>query len=389
MFQWIKSFLSVIAKTSGNQSKLGAFTPIIGQYLKDKNLNELGWLCQLSSVGNNIRIASSVDKSLDLLNNLSGGTGIIKQGYLIKEGNNNKPWRRRWFVLTDTKEMRYFKQLGDRPLGVFPIEKAFVCRCSKKSFCFQIETLQRTYFLAASSYESMKNWMEVLEENGAIIKKDGQEGVVKAGWLRKEGNRNRPWKQRYFVIYETKEVKYFTKPFGVQKGSFALKGSTISADKKRENGFQLNIQGRTYYFQAADKRDLKEWMCCFAENGSTVISQNDSVPKFIDYFDLEPVSKIEVKREQKQVELTPPPIPKRRSLSKMEGNNTNSSSMPEIPIRRSILKKNDNVVEPEKRLSADSKLQQVLKNVSSTFTFGKPIVIDNGNTPTSLKFYSQ
>jgi len=88
--------------------------------------------------------------------------------------------RKRFFVLTEAKEMRYFDEYGEVK-GLFSVEKAFVSKApesKKKPNCFQIECSNRTYYLSAESVNVMSEWVDALESVGAKIKKEIGEGVV-------------------------------------------------------------------------------------------------------------------------------------------------------------------------------------------------------------------
>eukprot|EP01120_Amphizonella_sp_Union-15-10_P016333 TRINITY_DN8582_c0_g1_i1.p1 TRINITY_DN8582_c0_g1~~TRINITY_DN8582_c0_g1_i1.p1 ORF type:complete len:102 (-),score=14.07 TRINITY_DN8582_c0_g1_i1:42-347(-) len=88
----------------------------------------------------------------------------IKYGYLIKEGQTHKTWRRRFFVLEPEKLTYYCslkKYKGEIQLNqvtkVIPI-----VGYRKKSNCLELETSQRVYHIYAPTEEEIKSWYDAL-----------------------------------------------------------------------------------------------------------------------------------------------------------------------------------------------------------------------------------
>ncbi|KAK8380298.1 hypothetical protein O3P69_016718 [Scylla paramamosain] len=93
-------------------------------------------------------------------------THIDKEGYLLKKGEVNKNFQRRWFVLKGNL-LFYFEKKGDRePIGVIILEGCTIelAECEDQ-FTFKLVFHGgggRVYVLAADSQESLEVWMKAL-----------------------------------------------------------------------------------------------------------------------------------------------------------------------------------------------------------------------------------
>lgn len=96
----------------------------------------------------------------------SGNTPIDKEGYLLKRGEVNKSFQKRWFVLKGNL-LFYFDKKGEKePTGVIIIEGCTV-ELAEMTDAFTFELVfpgstSRTYILAALSQEDMESWMKAI-----------------------------------------------------------------------------------------------------------------------------------------------------------------------------------------------------------------------------------
>ncbi|XP_076452430.1 sesquipedalian-1-like [Babylonia areolata] len=91
-----------------------------------------------------------------------------KEGYLLKRGDLNKGFQRRWFVLKGNL-LFYYEKRGDRePVGVIVLEGCTieVADCEDvDNYAFQITfpgSATRTYILSADSQDELEIWMRSL-----------------------------------------------------------------------------------------------------------------------------------------------------------------------------------------------------------------------------------
>ncbi|KAI8788724.1 sesquipedalian-1 [Biomphalaria glabrata] len=94
------------------------------------------------------------------------GSPADKEGYLLKKGELNKGFQKRWFILKGNL-LFYYEHKGDRePLGVIILEGHTIELAEDTdTFTFMINFMgsgSRCYFLSANSQESMESWMKAL-----------------------------------------------------------------------------------------------------------------------------------------------------------------------------------------------------------------------------------
>jgi hypothetical protein len=91
-----------------------------------------------------------------------------KEGYLMKRGEVNKGFQRRWFILRGNL-LFYYEKRGDKePVGVIVLEGCTieVADCEDvDNYAFQITfpgSAMRTYVFSADSQENLEEWMKAL-----------------------------------------------------------------------------------------------------------------------------------------------------------------------------------------------------------------------------------
>ncbi|ESO82434.1 hypothetical protein LOTGIDRAFT_98681, partial [Lottia gigantea] len=94
------------------------------------------------------------------------GTPADKEGYLLKKGEVNKGFQKRWFVLKGNL-LFYYDKKGDRePIGMIALEGCTIeLDENSDNFTFQIAFAPagcRTYIISAESQELMESWMKAL-----------------------------------------------------------------------------------------------------------------------------------------------------------------------------------------------------------------------------------
>lgn len=98
-------------------------------------------------------------------------------GYMVKQGQVRRNWKKRWFVLDLTKKyLAYFEtEKADSPKGAIScktITRVYEHKKSGKSkhqFLFCVDTPGRTYTMYTPSEQSMKIWMTCLTISPAAI----------------------------------------------------------------------------------------------------------------------------------------------------------------------------------------------------------------------------
>lgn len=95
-----------------------------------------------------------------------GSAPIDKQGFLMKRGEGNRAFQRRWFVLKGNL-LFYFEKPADRePLGVIIIQDCTIeIAENEDAYAFELDfegVGSRTYVLAADNQEEMEDWIRAL-----------------------------------------------------------------------------------------------------------------------------------------------------------------------------------------------------------------------------------
>ena len=125
-------------------------------------------------------------------------------------------------------------------------------------FPFEMVTPSRTYLLCSLDAYSFNDWLENLR-NVTIGKK------IYGGWLTKQGSKNKSWEKLWFVIFDTREIRYYeTEKASQEKGSIILDDLQIMNlldDKnaksmyKKKNVFELVCGGRKWVLVANSKEE--------------------------------------------------------------------------------------------------------------------------------------
>ena len=117
----------------------------------------------------------------------------IHVGWLIKKGDRIQSWRKRWFRLSDLKELRYYEDDKQKKCkGIIDLRNVSIIRHGDKEqygyeYTIEIITPDRTWVLVTTYHELRELWMEKLDEamQGGI-----KMNLLFQGWLWKFTNGN-------------------------------------------------------------------------------------------------------------------------------------------------------------------------------------------------------
>lgn len=91
---------------------------------------------------------------------------IIKTGWGIKQGSKVKNWKRRWFVLLDNGQLRYFEDKNSfQEKGHYSINKqtTFTLSCaSSEGIPIQIVNSKRTLHINFQTSNEATSWIDGL-----------------------------------------------------------------------------------------------------------------------------------------------------------------------------------------------------------------------------------
>eukprot|EP00026_Physarum_polycephalum_P007405 Phypoly_transcript_07465.p1 GENE.Phypoly_transcript_07465~~Phypoly_transcript_07465.p1 ORF type:complete len:285 (+),score=41.75 Phypoly_transcript_07465:53-907(+) len=93
-----------------------------------------------------------------------------KEGWLTKQGEHYRTWKRRWFVLKG-KQLVYFESQKDsEQKGIVDLDASSLVqderdRDKKHRLMFSVSTARRVFFIYAESVTEMQQWMEAIRNN--------------------------------------------------------------------------------------------------------------------------------------------------------------------------------------------------------------------------------
>ena len=99
-----------------------------------------------------------------------GGTqqmavGVVKKGYMLKQGSKVKSWKRRWFIFFESGQLAYYAN----PKAPKCLDKLHVDRVASypgagKQNCLAVDTGKRRLLFCADNEADYNDWLKVLQE---------------------------------------------------------------------------------------------------------------------------------------------------------------------------------------------------------------------------------
>eukprot|EP01091_Cochliopodium_minus_P014144 TRINITY_DN4743_c0_g2_i1.p1 TRINITY_DN4743_c0_g2~~TRINITY_DN4743_c0_g2_i1.p1 ORF type:complete len:1065 (-),score=302.40 TRINITY_DN4743_c0_g2_i1:84-3278(-) len=207
---------------------------------------------------------------------------VIKEGYLVKKGNNIKnDWKRRFFVLKDDYINYYDTHNDTEPLGTIKLITLSVSASNLKPYCIQFTTPNRKYFAYATNGEEMNEWLNlIIEAKSKQLGSSGKDLVIPSntksfgseqlqtidvrmsGVISKLGNASiKSFKPRYCVLTGTTFSYYKTQSEKKPLGEINLLLCSVKkSNKNNKFGFDLIIPQRTYCFLCKDSNESDKWI---------------------------------------------------------------------------------------------------------------------------------
>ena len=215
----------------------------------------------------------------------------IHSGYLCKQGAMfSKKFQKRYFVLFEGRVLNYYASeiATSETKGQINLNEVIAINESDVKIddanvyqhAFTITTKDRTYTLSAVDTKTMNQWMDYIRSSVFGT-------VIHSGWLTKEGQRVKSWKRRYFVLTDTKLLRYFEDEQQLKfKG--AINVSSISSIKEGDAvepywNFMIHLQtpARLYLLNADSEAKRQEWLNMLQE-GKKAINYDANANIFVD-----------------------------------------------------------------------------------------------------------
>ena len=204
---------------------------------------------------------------------------VVRSGFLMKRGEVNPAYQKRWFILRETPTViSYHKDSKSKALGTIPLcDYILGLDASKENGLLLLpraKDVTRTYHLEAPTKEQQHQWIDAFTRVGVPLRRpqtDESAYAIKQGLLKKQGGKTKNWKQRWFLIrrgvmfyFENREACDQWKPLGAIPLCKTTNSDVEPDFFDKPNVFQLfHPQRRTYYFQAERDMERKLWTHAF------------------------------------------------------------------------------------------------------------------------------
>lgn len=250
----------------------------------------------------------------------------VMEGFLYKKGAKNTAWKERFFGIDEYRKLSYRKEKKGRRLGVIDLDGAMVHLFpigakDRTGYLFGIvgPSGERMYVLEASSEVERANWVTCLKLSGAIAELPHHDQIpVMEGFLWKRGEKNKAWKERYFILEDSK-LHYAKQKNSKKLGSIEILHSKISISQPDSEGaragwFSFTIQpsglGRIYILETGTDSDRQKWIdALLSQLKSPLSTYSSSIQPSIPSLHASPIQSI-------------PPPPPPASVSPFASTNT-------------------------------------------------------------------
>lgn len=203
----------------------------------------------------------------------AGPGGVTMQGWLYKEGQNFKTWKRRYMTLAG-RVIKYHAQMNEQPLGEARVNDVNIN--PGRSFALDIYSdNNRIFRIAANSFAEIEAWdMAIAKAIGKapcfgdpyasqpapFLGVSKEESVVCEGWLYKRGQRSTAWQKRFFTLRGAGAVQYADGPGEPPKGDGQLIGIKLIGERGA-HCLELQLKaGRVLSVSADAQLDIDKWL---------------------------------------------------------------------------------------------------------------------------------
>ncbi|KAG7380955.1 hypothetical protein PHYPSEUDO_006593 [Phytophthora pseudosyringae] len=202
----------------------------------------------------------------------AGGGAVAMKGWLLKEGQNFKTWKRRYMTLTG-RTIQYRAQPKEKPLGETRVNAVNIN--PSRPFALDIYSdRNRILRIAADSFADIEAWDHAFAkatgkrpcfgdpyagQEAPFLGETFEESVLCEGWLYKRGQRSTEWQRRYFKLKGFK-LQYQDGPGeSVPKGAGTVVGLKLGETGSNSVYVQLS-SGRVLCVSADSQASVDKWV---------------------------------------------------------------------------------------------------------------------------------
>ncbi|KAF4028284.1 Pleckstrin homology domain-containing protein [Phytophthora infestans] len=202
----------------------------------------------------------------------AGSGAVAMKGWLLKEGQNFKTWKRRYMTLTE-RTIQYRAQPTEKPLGETRVNAVNIN--PSRPFALDIYSdNNRILRIAADSFADIEAWDHAFAkatgkrpcfgdpyagQDAPFLGETFEESVLCEGWLYKRGQRSTEWQRRYFKLKGFK-LQYQDGPGeSVPKGAGTVVGLKLGEAGSNSVYVQLS-SGRVLCVSADSQASVDKWV---------------------------------------------------------------------------------------------------------------------------------
>ncbi|GMF20175.1 unnamed protein product [Phytophthora lilii] len=218
-------------------------------------------------------LQAAKDRDAAAGDNQAGDTrAAAMQGWLLKEGQNFKTWKRRYMTLNG-RVIQYRAKPSEKPLGETKVNAVNIN--PSKPFALDIYSdNNRILRIAADSFADIEAWDHALAkaigkrpcfgdpyagQDAPFLGETFEESVLCEGWLYKRGQRSTEWQRRYFKLKGYK-LQYQDGPGeSVPKGAGTVVGLKLGETGSNCVYVQLD-SGRVLCVSADSQASVDKWV---------------------------------------------------------------------------------------------------------------------------------
>jgi hypothetical protein len=221
-------------------------------------------------------------------------TELHMDGWLLKRGDVNTELRRRWFTLRGGN-VSYYRSRGGKKAGSFRVGGARLSLIDGGNDestsgsglqLINVELPGRTYVIQGESEGQQDAWLAILTEAStryqldstvaggvdADVFEEGSGGLGSradfTGWMEKQGEKNKEFKRRWFVLHGVTLSYYKNEEAAAVKkraGLFHIGGAELVPDESAADGLTVRVvlPHRTYVLRCESQADLEVWTGAF------------------------------------------------------------------------------------------------------------------------------
>ncbi|RQM12632.1 hypothetical protein B5M09_003280 [Aphanomyces astaci] len=202
-------------------------------------------------------------------NNVVGRKDVLR-GWLYKEGQHVRNWKRRYFVLTGD-HLAYYGKQGEAAKGDGRVVEVALNPQRAFGLLVRLDS-DRILRVAAESEDDMERWQSGLRaalKNQEYLERRISSSVRYAGYLHKKGSNIKTWHRRWFMLTGLNQLGYCDNEGDTPKGYGKV--LDVCANLKRAHCLYIHLDsGRRLSVAADSQDDIDGWFAVLSKVAAAV-----------------------------------------------------------------------------------------------------------------------